>query len=85
MCVCSYAYATALLRASGFRARSIDGVDCGLFSIHAPLGQTTLRVGGLKFLMLMYKWGRRLIEISRSLIWSKTLMQLLFNPCGEFW
>ena len=24
----------------GFRARRIDGVECGLFSIHAPLGQT---------------------------------------------
>ena len=28
-----------------FRARRIDGVECGLFSIHAPLGQITLRVG----------------------------------------
>ena len=29
----------------GFHARWIDGVKCGLFSNHAPLGQTTLRVG----------------------------------------
>ena len=29
----------------GFHARWIDGVECGLFSNHAPLGQTTLRVG----------------------------------------
>ena len=29
----------------GFRARQIDGIECGLFSNHAPLGQTTLRVG----------------------------------------
>ena len=29
----------------GFRARRIDGVECDLFSIHAPLGQTTLHVG----------------------------------------
>ena len=28
--------------------------------------------------------GRRVIGISGSLIWSKTLMELLFNPCGEF-
>ena len=28
--------------------------------------------------------GRRLIEISGSLIWSKTLMELIFNRCGEF-
>ena len=29
----------------GFHARWIDGVKCGLFSNHAPLGKTTLRVG----------------------------------------
>ena len=29
----------------GFHARWIDGVNCGLFSNNAPLGQTTLRVG----------------------------------------
>ena len=29
-------------------------------------------------------WGRRLIGISGSLIRSKTLMELIFNPCGEF-
>ena len=28
-----------------FHARRIDGVKCGLFSNHAPLGQTTLLVG----------------------------------------
>ena len=28
--------------------------------------------------------GRRVIAISGSLIWSKTLMELIFNPCGEF-
>ena len=28
--------------------------------------------------------GRKLIGISGSLIWSKTLMELMFNPCGEF-
>ena len=28
-----------------FHARWIDGVKCGLFFNHAPLGQTTLRVG----------------------------------------
>ena len=26
-----------------------------------------------------------MIGISRSLIWSKTLMELIFNSCGEFW
>ena len=28
--------------------------------------------------------GRRVIGISGSLIWSKTIMELIFNPCGEF-
>ena len=28
--------------------------------------------------------GQRLIGISGSLIWSKSLMELMFNPCGEF-
>ena len=28
--------------------------------------------------------GARVIVISGSLIWSKTLMELIFNPCGEF-
>ena len=26
-----------------------------------------------------------MIGISGSLIWSKTLTELIFNPCGEFW
>ena len=29
----------------GFHARQINGIKCGLFSNHAPLGQTTLCVG----------------------------------------
>ena len=28
--------------------------------------------------------GRRVIGISGSLIWSKNLMELIFDPCGEF-
>ena len=40
----------------------------------------------LPFIMLLFLYrGRRVIGISRSLIWSKTLMELIFNPCGEFW
>ena len=34
---------------------------------------------------LVVPWGRRVIGISGSLIWSETLMELIFNPCGEFW
>ena len=29
-------------------------------------------------------WGRRMIKISTSLIWSITLVELIFSPCGEF-
>ena len=29
-------------------------------------------------------WGRRVIEITGSLVRSKTLMELIFNPCGKF-
>ena len=30
-------------------------------------------------------WGWRVIGISGSLIWSKTLMELIFKSSGEFW
>ena len=32
----------------------------------------------------VYILGRRLIGISGSLIWSKSLMELIFKPCAEF-
>ena len=32
----------------------------------------------------MEKGGRRVTGISGSLIWSKTLMELIFNHCDEF-
>ena len=32
----------------GFHTRQTDGVECGLFFIHAPLGQTTLCVRRLR-------------------------------------
>ena len=32
----------------------------------------------------IYTRGRRVIGISGSLIWSQTLMELIFNPCCEF-
>ena len=40
--------------------------------------------GQYKYRLLCLNWGRRLIGVSGSLIWSKTLMELIFNPCGEF-
>ena len=38
----------------------------------------------INYYSLYYKWGRREIGISGSLIWSKTQMELIFNPSGEF-
>ena len=34
--------------------------------------------------LFIYIWWRRVIGISRSVIWSKSLMELIFSPCGEF-
>ena len=39
VCVCQ---PTALLLCFGFHARWLDGVKCGLFSNHAPLGHEYL-------------------------------------------
>ena len=36
------------------------------------------------YIYIYIHWGRRVIGIFGSLIWSKTLMELKFNPCGEF-
>ena len=37
-------------------------------------------------ILILFKldWERRVIGISGSLIWSKTLMELIFNPCVKF-
>ena len=35
-------------------------------------------------LRLITYWGRRVIAISGSLIWPKTMMKLIFNSCVEF-
>ena len=43
MCVCVPMPTHCTIMCFGFRTRRIDGVKCDLFSIHAPLGQTTLR------------------------------------------
>ena len=45
VCVCFLMPTHCTITYFGFHARWIDGVKCGLFSIHAPLGQTTLRMG----------------------------------------
>ena len=38
----------------------------------------------IHYTYILYTWRRRVIGISGSLIWLKTLMELIFNPCGEF-
>ena len=45
MCVCVPMPTHCTITCFGFHTRWIDGVKCGLFSNHALLGQTTLRVG----------------------------------------
>ena len=45
VCVCFPMPTHCTIACFGFHARRINGIECGLFSIHAPLGQTTLRVG----------------------------------------
>ena len=32
----------------------------------------------------IFKWEQRVIEKTGTLIWSQILMELTFNPCGEF-
>ena len=53
-----------------------------------PLSRTAVMVPEFKVKDLplgrLLKMGGRVIGISGSLIWSKTLMELIFNPCGEF-
>ena len=48
---------------------------------HGTLGNLHIKIN-LK--INISERGRRVTGISGSLIWSKTLMELLFNPCGEF-
>ena len=45
VCVCVPMPTHCTITRFGFHARWIDVVEYGLFSNHAPLGQTTLRVG----------------------------------------
>ena len=45
MCVCVPMPTHCTITCFGFHAKWIDGVKCGLFFNHAPLGQTTLPVG----------------------------------------
>ena len=62
---------------SGFPTKTMYAfMDCSIrATCPAHLGR--LDLGFLKR-------GRRMIWISGFLIWSKTLMELIFNPCGEF-
>ena len=44
-CVCVPMPIHCTITCFGFHARWIDGIKCGLFSNHPPLGQTTLHMG----------------------------------------
>ena len=71
--------------ASGNFPRKADSVillalDC----IHIPREPSWLVMGIPLPLYVAYIWRRRVIGISGSLIWSKTLMELIFNPWGKF-
>ena len=55
--------------------------DFGEFFIAVEYCSTNLL--GISMLYMRF-WGQRVIGISGYLIWSKTLMELIFNPCGEF-
>ena len=54
-----------------------------------PLGRKLMMmiiyIYNKNLLTLYNNKGLRVIEISGFLIWSKTMMELIFNPCGEFW
>ena len=56
VCVCFVMSTHCTITRFGFRVRRIDGVESGLFLIHAPLGQTTLRVGRLSVLCTGGSW-----------------------------
>ena len=57
------------------------------------LGQLVFNFGQLVFNLgqlvsnlgqLVFNWGQNVVEISGSVIWSKILMEVIFNPCSEF-
>ena len=45
VCVCVLMPTHCTIMCFGFHTRQIDGIKCGLFLNHTPLGQTTLCVG----------------------------------------
>ena len=51
--------------------------------LRSPKGDlvTVANTGNLN---VIFSRGRSVIGISGSLIWSETLMELIFNPCSEF-
>ena len=61
---------------------SHSGENWGYYMLGKRWRFTTVLV--LILVYLMTAMGQTVIGISGSLIWSKTLMELIFNPCGEF-
>ena len=73
-----------------FNSLHIPGVPQHVlsFKIDAPVILRNInplrRCNGTRLAVKNMMLKRRVIGISGSLIWSKTLMELTFNPCGEF-
>ena len=60
-----------------------DFLNKKIFFLDSSITPQTLRTNLLNTLLII--WRRRMIGIFGSLIWSKILMQVIYNTCGEFW
>ena len=69
MCVCVLMLTHCTITRFGFRARQIDGIEYGLFSIYAPLGQTTLRVGRVSVQCIGVSQVRVILCVSVCVVW----------------
>ena len=67
---------------SGVVKTSVEYSENRRESIHIIWDERSSKISQWSIIILF--WGRRVIGISGSLIWSETLMELIFNPCGEF-
>ena len=59
------------------KRENTESQDCILSSVSGNKNEW-------KYTKICTNRGRRVIGIFRSLTWSKTLMELIFNHCGEF-
>ena len=81
-CAAIYKYCTTIYEnpceTGSFLNSKINQIFTVVCGQHTPLALIPVIIFGVT-----RKRGQRLIGISRSLIWSKTLMELISNPCGE--